>query len=158
VPIWEVWRFVAEGLKPAERRHVRVFGPLSIVCFSVGLLFNYAVLTPVSIRYLATYGAAERFESAVTVDGYLNLFFGLSLAMGAVFELPLVLVFCRLIGVVSADSLKRFRRYFLFGATVFAAFITPTGDPWTLALVTVPLLLLYELGIQAVRVVESRLS
>jgi Tat protein translocase TatC len=152
--LWEIWSFVAEGLHGNEKRWVHIFAPMSVAFFVAGVLFNYFVLTPFSLAYLATYGKATLFTAGITVDGYLSLFFGLSLGMGLIFELPLVLTFLSLIHVVQAAQLRTYRRYFLLVATIVAAFVTPTGDPWTLALATAPLLLLYEVGILAVSMVE----
>ena len=108
------------------------------------------------MKSLSTFSTIKRFRfsAGITVDGYLSLFFGLSLGMGLIFELPLVLTFLSLIHVVQATMLRAYRRYFLLVATIVAALITPTGDPWTLALATGPLLLLYEVGILAVSLIE----
>ncbi len=151
---FEIWRFIAEGLYSAERRWVHIFAPLTFGCFIAGVLFGYFILLPASLRYLATYGSTALVVPTITLDEYLGLFLALTLLIGLVFELPLVLIFLSLIGMVSSGALRGFRRYFLLIAIIIAALITPTGDPWTLGLVTLPLLGLYELGILGVRAVE----
>lgn len=154
----ELWKFVAAGLHAHEQRWVRLFGPASFVCFLVGVLFGYFVLIPTTLEYLETYGSSDLLIATITLDGYLDLFLGLTLAIGLIFEVPFVLVFLSLLGLVNAQMLRGFRRYFVLVATIFAAIVTPTGDPLTLALVTVPILVLYEAGILAVQFLERRTS
>ena len=84
-------------------------------------------------------------------DGLLDIFLGLTFAVGLMFEVPVVAAFLAIVGVVRVQALIDFRRYWLLAATVIAAVITPTGDPITLAICTVPLLVLYEVGIIAVK-------
>jgi Tat protein translocase TatC len=152
----ELWGFVAAGLHDNEQRWVRLFAPLSFVCFLAGVLFGYFVLIPTSLTYLETYGSQDLVVATITLDGYLDLFFDLTLAVGLTFEVPIVLVFLSLIGVVDAAQLAGFRRYFVLVATIFAAIITPTGDPITLIVVTLPILALYEVGLLSVKSLERR--
>jgi sec-independent protein translocase protein TatC len=152
--IWELWRFVAAGLHDSEKRHVRLFAPLSLVCFAGGALFGYFLLIPISLSYLESYGSPELMTATITLEAYLDLFLGLTLAIGLMFEVPLVAAFLSVVGIVSLEQLVRFRRHWLFAACLIAAIITPTGDPITLAICTAPLLVLYEIGIIAVRVLE----
>lgn len=154
--LYELWHFVAEGLKASEQRYVWMVAPFSVGCFLAGLVFSYVVLLPTALSYLLGYGQPELFQAGITLDGYLSLFLWLNLGMALLFELPLVLVFGALIGVLDSQQLRAFRRYFLLVAVVIAAIITPTGDPVTLSIVTGPLLLLYEVGIICVRVIERR--
>jgi Tat protein translocase TatC len=153
--IRELWRFVAAGLYPHEQRWVKIFGPLSFLCFLGGCAFGYWLLVPQTLKYLASYGDPDLFAAAVSIDGYLEIFLGLTAAIGLVFELPLILVFLSLVNLVTAPFLREYRRYWIFLATVIAAVITPTGDPWTLSVVAIPLILLYEFGILCVRMVEK---
>jgi Tat protein translocase TatC len=152
----ELWGFVAAGLHPNEQRWVRLFGPLTYAFFVAGSAFGYYALIPQTLAYLADYGSADLFTQAVSVEGYIDLFFGLTLALGIVFELPLVLVFLSLVGFVTSASLREWRRYWIFAATVVAAVVSPTGDPLTLAICAVPLVLLYEVGIVWIRFLERR--
>ncbi|HVY60642.1 MAG TPA: twin-arginine translocase subunit TatC, partial [Planctomycetota bacterium] len=152
----ELWKFIAAGLKETEQRWVRFFGPLSYLCFAAGAAFGYFVLIPVGLEYLETYGSSDLVVPTITLDGYLDLFLGMTLAVGITFEVPIILVFLSLIGLVDSARLASFRRYFLLVATVFAAVITPTGDPLTLCIVTAPILVLYEIGIISVKAIERR--
>ncbi len=153
---WELWRFVAEGLRVEERHWVRIFGPLSFLCFAGGVLFGYFLLIPISLEYLESYGSPDLIQATIRLDAYLDLFMALTLALGLIFEVPIVLVFLSLIGIVSSITLGEFRRYFLLLATIVAAVVTPTGDPLTLSFVAVPLILLYELGVLLVKLMERK--
>jgi len=150
----ELWRFAAAGLHDAERRYVTVFAPLSYACFVAGALFGYFILIPVSLEYLESYGSTELLTASITLDAYLDLFLGLTLAVGLMFEVPVIAAFLSLLGIVDAAMLREYRRYWLLAAVVIAAVVTPTSDPFTLAICTAPLLALYEVGIIAVQTLE----
>jgi sec-independent protein translocase protein TatC len=151
---WELWRFAAAGLRDDELRWVRIFAPVSYACFVGGILFGYFLLIPMSLSYLETYGSTELVFATITLDAYLDIFLGLTLAVGLMFEVPVVLAFLALLGLVRVDQLTAFRRYWLLAATLISAVITPTGDPITLAICTIPMLVLYEVGIIAVKALE----
>lgn len=151
----ELWRFIAAGLHDHEQRWVRIFAPLTFACFAGGALFGYFVLIPVSLEYLETYGATDLVVPSITLDSYLGLFFAMTFALGLIFEVPLVAVFLSLLGVVDAAILAEYRRYWMLAATIIAALITPTGDPLTLSIVVLPLIVLYEIGIALARLSSS---
>jgi sec-independent protein translocase protein TatC len=152
----ELWSFIAEGLHADEQRWAKIFGPISFGCFAAGALFGYFVLIPVSLEYLETYGSPELIVVQLRLDAYLDFFLGLTLAVGLIFEVPIVLVFLSLIHIVDSAKLVEYRKYFVLLATIIAAVVTPTGDPITLSIVAIPLLLLYELGIVGVKLIEKR--
>jgi sec-independent protein translocase protein TatC len=154
--LFELWRFIAEGLRPEEQVHVRVFGPMSLVCFLIGVSFGWFILLPITLSYLLGYGSPELFQSGITMDSYLGLIFWLHIGVGVIFELPLAIVFGSLVGFVTTTRLRIWRQYFVVIAFVIAAVITPTGDPVTLTIVAVPILGLYEVGFLAVRYIERR--
>ncbi|GIW73331.1 MAG: hypothetical protein KatS3mg102_2873 [Planctomycetota bacterium] len=144
--LWELWRFVAEGLEPAERAYVRTFAPISLVCLLLAAGFTYFVLLPVTLRYLLAYGGPDLMQAGITIDSYLGLFFWLHLGVAATFQLPVVLVFGQLAGLLDSAKLRSWRRYFIAVAFLVAAIVTPTGDPLTMTIVALPMLVLYELG------------
>ncbi len=142
----ELWKFVAVGLYPDEKRYVHLFAPLTFGAFVVGAAFGYAVLIPLGLRFLATYPPPELVAGTFSLSDYLSLFITLTLLVGCVFELPLVMCFLSLIRVVSTEQYRAFRRYFVLVAFVVAAVLTPP-DPVTQTLMAVPMLGLYEVGI-----------
>ncbi len=149
----QLWRFISTGLYPHEKRHVSLFAPLSFGAFITGFMFGYLVLIPLGLRFLASYAPPDLIVGEYSIEGYLSLFITLSLVTGAIFELPLIMCFLALIGVVTADGFRRIRRYAILVAFVVAAILTPP-DPVTQTLLAIPLLLLYELGIWLGALVE----
>ncbi|MBI3723769.1 twin-arginine translocase subunit TatC [bacterium] len=149
----QLWQFVAAGLHRHEKRWVRIFFPVSILAFAVGAAFGYYVLIPAGLRFLATYGA-DYIVGQFALSEYLSLFINLTLVVGLIFELPLVMTFLSLVGLVKANVYGRYRRYWILAATIIAAIISPTPDPFTLILCTIPLVVLYEVGIVLARVVS----
>ncbi|RME71522.1 MAG: preprotein translocase subunit TatC, partial [Planctomycetota bacterium] len=154
--LYEIWRFVSEGLEPHERFWVQVFAPASLVLFVAGVAFGWTVLLPITLQYLLGYGSPELFQAGITMDSYLELIFWLDVGVGIMFELPLVIVFAWIVGMVDSARLAGWRRYFVLVAFIIAAVITPTGDPVTLTIAALPMLALYEIGYVAVRLLEAR--
>lgn len=144
--VWELWKFVSRALYPHERRWVRLFGPLSYGAFLTGFTFGYLILIPIGLRFLASYAPAEVAVTQYSVQGYMSLMITLSLVCGVIFELPLAMAFLALIGVMSADGFRRWRKYFVLAGFVVAGILTPP-DPFTQTLMAIPLLGLYEVGI-----------
>jgi Tat protein translocase TatC len=144
--VWELWKFVGRALYPHEKRWVKLFGPLTYLCFLAGFLFGYLILVPIGLRFLASYAPAEVAFVQYSIQEYVSTLITLSLVCGIIFELPLVLTFLALIGVVDAQKLREVRRYWVLAAFVIAGILTPP-DPFTQTLMAIPLLGLYELGI-----------
>lgn len=144
--VWELWKFVARALYPHERKWVRIFGPLSYGAFLVGFMFGFLVLIPIGLRFLGSYAPADVAVTQYSVQGYMSLLITLSLVCGVIFELPLVMTFLALIGLVSADGFRAWRKYWILGAFIVGGILTPP-DPFTQSLLAIPLLGLYEVGI-----------
>jgi Tat protein translocase TatC len=152
---FEIWRFIAAGLYPSEKKYVQIFAPLSLVNFILGILFGYFILIPVGLRYLATFGHESLVQSSITLGDYLSLFITLTLAVGLIFELPLVMIFLSFIGIVDPEDFSAYRRYFIIVALVLGAFLTPP-DIFTQLMMAIPLLVLFELGVWASKLVVKR--
>jgi sec-independent protein translocase protein TatC len=151
---YQLWRFVTPGLTVRERRFSLPFVVLSQLMFGVGIAFAYLVI-PQGLRILLGLGGPS-IEALLSADEYLSFFLTMSVAFGLVFELPLVLVFLALVGVVRVESLQRARPYAVVAMFVAAAIITPTTDAVTLLLLAGPMVLFYELSIGATWLIERR--
>lgn len=149
--LWELWRFVSPGLYPNEKRHVPFVMIIGTMLFIVGLLVGYFVVFPLTLRFLSTYELSELVPNQLTLNSYMDNFVIIVTMMGLVFEIPLVLWFLSIIGLVRRGMLKRYRKHAIVIIFILAAVITPTGDPFTLTVVALPLCLLYELSIHFVR-------
>ena len=138
--------FVAPGLTRQEKRYLFGFMPVVILAFACGVAFAYYILTPPALHFLLTFGG-DIATPLIRISNIINLMIRLLFWMGLAFETPLVMFLLASLGIASASSLGRFRRYWVVVAFILAAMITPTVDPVHQALVAGPLLVLYELGI-----------
>ena len=148
--LYQIIMFVAPGLTGKEKRYLLGFLPGALLAFACGVGFGYFVMTPPALHFLLTFGEGVAVP-LIKVSNIVNLMIRLLFWMGLAFETPLVMYLLAQIGLVDARKLSRFRRYWVVVAFVMGAIITPTFDPINQALVAVPLLVLYELGILLVR-------
>ena len=150
VILYQVIMFVAPGLTGREKRYLLAFLPAVLLAFAAGVSFGYFVMTPPALHFLLTFGG-DVATPLIRVSNIVNLMIRLLFWMGIAFETPLVMYLLAQLGIVNARALSRFRRYWVVVAFILGAIITPTFDPVNQALVAVPLLALYELGILLAR-------
>lgn len=148
---YEVWRFVSPALYPHEMRGVRKAMLIGTAMFFVGVLIGYFMVYPLTLRFLSTYQLSSLIENQISLNSYIDNFMMLILCMGLAFELPLVTWLLSLLGIVHRQLLRKYRRHAVVVIVIVAAIITPTGDPFTLAVVAIPLYLLYELSILMIK-------
>jgi sec-independent protein translocase protein TatC len=150
----QLWRFITPGLTRRERRLTLPFVILSQLMFALGIATAYLII-PQGLTVLLGIGGPN-IDTFIAADAYLTFFLAMSLAFGIVFELPLILVALALAGVVTSSGLRRARPYAIVGMFAAAAFITPTVDAGTQALVAGPMVVFYELSILIARLLERR--
>lgn len=148
---YEVWRFISPALYPNEMRGVRKAMAIGTVMFFVGVLLGYFIVYPLTLRFLSTYQLSGLIENQISLNSYIDNFMMLNLCMGAAFELPLLAWLLSLLGLVNKAFLRKYRRHAVVVIVILAAVITPTGDPFTLSVVAIPLYLLYELSILMIK-------
>ena len=148
--VFQLWKFVAPGLYPRERRHVYPMLLGTFVCFIGGGLFGYFVVFPFGFEFLFRYGmdlgSWFPIEPTIMIDQYTDLAIGLLFAFGLIFELPLLIIFLARIGLIDHRQLLRFSRYFIVIAFAIGAVLTPTVDPLNQTLMAGPLIVLYFFG------------
>jgi len=149
VILYEVWAFTASGLTEQERKYIRVFGPASFVLFLLGACFSYWILVPISLKFLLSF-STEEIAAMITVYKYISFVGTFVVAGGMVFELPLILLFLAKIGVATPEFLRQKRPYAIVGIFILSAIITPP-DVVSQILMGLPLILLYEVGLLAVK-------
>lgn len=149
--LFEFWRFVRPALYKNELKYVGQAFFLGSLFFFMGVLLGYFMVFPLTLRFLATYSLSSLIENQISLNSYMDNFMMLVLMMGLVFELPLLTWLLSLLGILQRDMLRRFRRHAIIGIFILAAVITPTGDPFTLTVVAIPLCLLYELSILLIK-------
>jgi sec-independent protein translocase protein TatC len=155
-PLWlyQLWAFITPGLERNERRYGLTFVGASTSLFALGAVLAYYSLGAGLALLLGL--AGENVVVALTAQDYLGFVISVLLAFGVSFELPLIALALNLMGVLGYEVLAKSRRWIFFLTIVFAAFITPTQDPFTLLLMAVPMCLLFELAIQIARIVDKR--
>jgi sec-independent protein translocase protein TatC len=145
VLLWQVWRFVTPGLYPNERRYAVPFVISALVLFVLGAGLAYYTL-PQALDFLVGI-AGDGFITAFSAGKYFQLITYMMLAFGIGFEFPIVLVFLQLAGVIDAAALRKARRFAIVGICVLVAVITPSGDPYSMLMLSVPMVLFYEIAI-----------
>jgi sec-independent protein translocase protein TatC len=149
VVLWQLWRYVTPALTKRERRLGIPFVISSLVLFAAGTAFALAII-PRGLSFLIGFGGTELIP-LLTVDKYLGFLTFLILAFGLSFEFPLLMIFLAAVRVVTSAQMRRGRKFAYFGIAVFAAIATPTQDPYTMLLMTAPLMLFYEGAILVAR-------
>lgn len=152
VIFYQLWRFITPGLTPRERRLSLPFVVFSQVMFAVGIAFAYLVIPP-GLKILLGIGG-DNFTAALSANEYLSFFLRTSVAFGLVFEIPLVLIFLSLVGMVSSAGLRRARPWAIVANVTIAAIVTPTTDAVTLLFMAGPMVLFYEIAILAAWLIE----
>jgi sec-independent protein translocase protein TatC len=143
--LFQIWRFVASGLKKHEKKYVLIFGPLSFIQFFFGAVFVYFVILPVGMKFLLGF-ASDQVAPMITISKYISFVGTLMLCFGLIFELPLVILFLSKIRIVNPTFLTNKRKHAIVFIFIAAAIVTPP-DMITQVLMAVPLLILYEVGI-----------
>lgn len=156
VVVYQVIAFFIPGLLPHEKRIVFTALPFVTELFLAGLAFGWFFTIPAALDFLFGYGRSLRVESQPTFESFISTVSTLLLWNGVIFELPALIYLLARLGIVNTRLLSRTRRYAIVIITIIAAIITPTGDPWNLMLLAVPMYLLYELGILLSRLVPAR--
>jgi Tat protein translocase TatC len=153
VLLHQMWQFIAAGLYRNERRWVMRVLPFSLTLFVLGLAFGYFVLLPMALRFLLTYSTL--IQPQIRIDDYLSLMVALLLLMGAVFQLPLLMIVLDRVGIMRVATFTKYRRHAIVANCILAAIVTPP-DVFSQLLVMGPLVLLYEIGIIMARWSNSR--
>jgi sec-independent protein translocase protein TatC len=146
VIIYQLMRFLAPGLEPAEKKYLYTLVPAATVFFVGGVSFAYFFMLPFALTYLLTFGS-DLVAPTWAIGEYISFVTTLLLWVGVAFETPLVIFFLAKLKIVNTKKLSSYRRFAYVGAFIAAAIITPTPDPFNQSLVAIPIILLYELGI-----------
>jgi sec-independent protein translocase protein TatC len=150
VIVYQLFRFVAPGLEPHEKRYLLIGAPIAAVSFAAGVAFAALVLVPAAMPFLRGF-LAGIVEQRYSINRYVSFVSTVMLWAGLVFETPLVMFFLAKLGVATPSGFGKARRFVVIGAAAGAAVITPTTDPINMLLIMGPFLLLYELGILLAR-------
>ena len=162
--LYQFWAFILPGLYENERRSTIIYTMATTALFLAGLAFAFFVALPYALRFLVGYGAEIQilgtdqfvFEQKLQAERYLTFVSMFELGFGLVFELPLVMMLLAWAGAIDHIKMRKWRKYALLIMAVIAMVLTPSQDPVSMALMLVPLIVLYEFGIVLARVAVGR--
>ena len=144
--LYFLWTFIAPALYPREKRGVKTAFLIGCLMFFLGVAVGYFVVFPVTLRFLADYHVSQLVPNQISLDSYMDTFLMLIFVMGVIFELPLVAWLLGSLGALHRGFFRTYRRHAVIVLLALAAIITPTGDPFTLMVVFLPIYLLYEVS------------
>ena len=148
--LYELLRFISPAFYAAEKRYIYSLVSIGYVMFVLGVLLCYFLIFPFTFRFLGTYQVSAEVVNMISLDSYISTFVSMCLMLGVVFELPLLCWLLAKLGMLKAKFMSNYRKHAVVAILVAAAIITPTSDVFTLALVSVPMWLLYEISIKVV--------
>jgi sec-independent protein translocase protein TatC len=154
VLLWQLWRFVSPGLYSNEKRYALPFVGSALALFALGAGLAYWTM-PKALDWLADIGG-DNLEQFYSPAKYFRLITYMMLAFGVGFEFPILLVFLMLAGIMQVGTLRRGRRYAYVAITVIVAVITPSGDPYSMLALSVPMIVFYEIAVLVGRIIERR--
>jgi sec-independent protein translocase protein TatC len=154
--LWQLWQFIAPGLYKREKRVVFPFIFFGTLLFYVGAAFCFFVVMPAAFPAMVSIAGDSSLTPMLTMSAQLSLVLAMLLGFGIVFEVPVVIAFLSMVGLVSAPFLAKYRRHAIVVNVTLAAIITPTGDPLNLALMAVPMIVFYEVGIVLARILGKK--
>ena len=149
--LFEIWRFISPALYENETKGVRMAFGFGGIMFIIGCLVGYFIVFPLIFRFLITFELSDVIKNSISLDSYMNNFYTLILIMGVVFELPLVFWLLSNLGLIYRSFFRKYRRHAVVGSLILAALITPSGDPFSLIVVTIPLYMLWEISALVVK-------
>ncbi|MBK7090250.1 MAG: twin-arginine translocase subunit TatC [bacterium] len=150
VVLFQFWRFVIPGLYKREVKYLVPVTILGTIFFFGGAGFCFFGVIPNAIKFLQEFGT-ENVKPLIDVSDYFSFVFWMCVAFGAVFQLPIIAYFLGRIGLITAQTLRRGRRFAVIGILIVAALITPTPDAFSMMLLAVPLYVLYEISVFVVQ-------
>jgi sec-independent protein translocase protein TatC len=157
-PVWlyQIWKFITPGLYTHEKRYATSFVAASVFLFAMGSAFAYLTLEK-GLHFLLGY-ATGGLTSLLSFDSYLSFVVAMILIFSVSFELPLAIVMLNMVGVISAERLRRWWRGAIFGIFVFAAVATPSQDPFTMSALAVPMCLLFGIAVGLATLHDRRVA
>ncbi len=149
--LYLLFHFVSPALYENEKRYSVRITLGAYLMFIVGVALNYFLVFPLTVRFLGTYSVSADIENMLTLSSYVDSLLMMSLWFGIIFELPVVCWMLGKFGLLKAEWMTRYRRHAIVAILIIAAIITPTGDIFTLMVVSLPIYILYEASVILVR-------
>ena len=145
--VWEFWAFVRPGLENKERKFSKGAVVAISSLFLLGVLFGYYLLCPVTIWFLSTYSISPLIRNEFDITSYVSTTSSLVLGCGILFQFPVIIYFLTKVGLVTPQLMRNYRKHSIVIILVLGAIITPSADPFSLTVISLPLYLLFEISI-----------
>ena len=151
-PVWfyQIWAFIVPALSKCEKRVTFMVVPTAVVLFVVGVLFSYYLVLPMAIQFFIGFGTDE-LQPLFSIGQYIDFVIAFILPFGITFELPLILIALGILGILSSDRLREYRKMFILLAFIIGAAISPTPDMLSQTMIAGPMILLYEISYGVLR-------
>ncbi len=153
--LYQALAFIVPGLEKHEKKWVLCLVPVAVLLFFSGALFACYILIPITLRFFLSF-ATNDLVPMITIGGLMSFVLTFIILCGLIFQTPLVILFLALIGLVNSTMLREKRKYMIIVFFIVAAVATPTPDAFTQIIVTIPMLVLYEISILLIRVIEGK--
>lgn len=145
--VYQVWKFIAPALYSNEKNAMGKAFLLSSFLFYAGVVISYLIIIPLMLNFFSVYQVSGDVPNMFSLSSYISIFTSMALTFGIVFEFPILTILLSNLGLLHRESMKQYRRHAVCAIVVLAAVITPSGDPFSLAIVALPLYLLYEFSV-----------
>lgn len=156
VIIYELWEFISPGLLEKEKKYTLPFIISSMMCFSIGGTFSFYIALPLAIKFLLNFAGSE-LKPMISADNYISFVGRFMIGTGFVFEFPVVIFFLSKIGIATPEFLSQKRGYAILGILIISAILTPP-DVFTMILMAIPLIILYEISIIISRIFGEKIA
>ena len=152
IPVWfyQIWAFIVPALSKGEKKVTFMVVPTAVVLFVVGVLFSYYLVLPMAIQFFIGFGTDE-LQPLFSIGQYIDFVIAFILPFGITFELPLILIALGVLGILSSDRLREYRKMFILLAFIIGAAISPTPDMLSQTMIAGPMILLYEISYGVLR-------
>ena len=145
--IYKVWQFIAPALYENEKRKVRNAFLFASGLFYFGVFIGFTLIFPLMLNFFADYQVSSSVPNMFSLSSYISLLTSMVLTFGIVFEFPVLVALLSAIGILKKETMTKYRRHAICAVVILAAVITPSGDPFSLTIVAIPLYLLYEFSV-----------
>lgn len=145
--IYKVWQFIAPALYDNERKKVRNAFLFASGLFYTGVTIGYVLIFPLMLNFFADYQVSDAVPNMFSLSSYISLLTSMVLTFGIVFEFPTIVALLSSLGILKKETMKKYRRHAICAVVILAAVITPSGDPFSMMVVAVPLYILFEFSV-----------
>ncbi len=153
--LFQLWKFIVPALFSKEKKYFSKIVFFTTLCFLLGIGFSYFILVPYMLKFFATFGSPN-IQNMISVSEYISFLLEIVLISGLVFELPMVAYFLSKVGILTPEFMKHYRRHSIVVIFILSALITPTTDPFTMIIFSLPMILLYEISIWVSKITNNK--